>query len=256
MIATDESIIDCSDLNSSSDEEKEEPRFEDVQDIMSDLEEITKMFDQKQNDNYAERSESEQESESEEKDEHSESQQSSSQDSIQSNEFEDDIDNKVNEDDNDGDGDGDDSDSSDNSEEIDFNELMGGESEDDFADMPSPTRKPDFSDNEEQVQSQNKGEKTNDQDYSASRGLDFQRVKYVVNVDFPTSYRVYKHRIGRTARGMEFGTALSIVVKESRDCHILQKIQQKQAGMNEEQFDSIDQSNPILQTLLPKVSLL
>lgn len=48
-------------------------------------------------------------------------------------------------------------------------------------------------------------------EYSASRGIDFQDVDNVINFDFPTTSDSYIHRIGRTARGHNSGTALSFV---------------------------------------------
>ena len=54
---------------------------------------------------------------------------------------------------------------------------------------------------------QNSGSK----EYSASRGIDFQDADNVINFDFPTTSDSYIHRIGRTARGHNSGTALSFV---------------------------------------------
>lgn len=54
---------------------------------------------------------------------------------------------------------------------------------------------------------QNSGNK----EYSASRGIDFQDADNVINFDFPTTSDSYIHRIGRTARGHNSGTALSFV---------------------------------------------
>ena len=54
---------------------------------------------------------------------------------------------------------------------------------------------------------QNSGSK----EYSASRGIDFQDADNVINFDFPTASDSYIHRIGRTARGHNSGTALSFV---------------------------------------------
>lgn len=51
-----------------------------------------------------------------------------------------------------------------------------------------------------------------DQEYSVSRGVDFQNIACVLNFDLPTSSTVYTHRIGRTARGDKSGMALSFVV--------------------------------------------
>ncbi|XP_030064291.1 probable ATP-dependent RNA helicase DDX5 [Microcaecilia unicolor] len=41
----------------------------------------------------------------------------------------------------------------------------------------------------------------------ASRGLDVEDVKFIINYDYPNSSEDYVHRIGRTARGSKTGTA-------------------------------------------------
>ena len=51
--------------------------------------------------------------------------------------------------------------------------------------------------------------------YGAARGLDFQSVDTVVNIDFPQDEASYTHRIGRTARAGHNGTALSFVIAQS-----------------------------------------
>ncbi|OMH79442.1 ATP-dependent RNA helicase dbp2 [Zancudomyces culisetae] len=43
----------------------------------------------------------------------------------------------------------------------------------------------------------------------ASRGLDIRDVKFVINYDFPTNVEDYVHRIGRTGRGGNTGTAIT-----------------------------------------------
>lgn len=54
-----------------------------------------------------------------------------------------------------------------------------------------------------------------DEEFGASRGLDFHNVSNVINFDFPLTVQAYIHRVGRTARGDNKGTALSFVsVKE------------------------------------------
>eukprot|EP00977_Amphora_coffeiformis_P003113 scaffold581_cov169-Amphora_coffeaeformis.AAC.3 len=60
-------------------------------------------------------------------------------------------------------------------------------------------------------QTPNKKSKRTDSEYGVSRGVDFHKVSFVVNVDFPSNPTVYRHRIGRTARGGRAGVALSLV---------------------------------------------
>ena len=45
----------------------------------------------------------------------------------------------------------------------------------------------------------------------ASRGLDFPRVTHVINFDLPTNIEDYIHRIGRTGRCGNTGTAISFI---------------------------------------------
>ncbi|ODV92287.1 hypothetical protein CANCADRAFT_84541 [Tortispora caseinolytica NRRL Y-17796] len=52
-------------------------------------------------------------------------------------------------------------------------------------------------------------------DYGVSRGIDFQNVAFVFNFDLPTTAKAYTHRIGRTARAGQSGTALSFVVPKA-----------------------------------------
>ncbi|CAF2053183.1 unnamed protein product [Rotaria magnacalcarata] len=48
----------------------------------------------------------------------------------------------------------------------------------------------------------------------ASRGLDVDDVRFVINFDFPTSEAVYIHRIGRTGRSSHCGTAFTFFSNE------------------------------------------
>ena len=54
-----------------------------------------------------------------------------------------------------------------------------------------------------------------DKEYGVSRGIDFQNVENVLNFDFPANPESYIHRVGRTARGNNTGTALSLVTAEN-----------------------------------------
>lgn len=64
-----------------------------------------------------------------------------------------------------------------------------------------------------------------DSEFSVSRGVDFQNIKNVINFDFPTTAEKYIHRIGRTARGTNSGTALSFV--SSKEENYLQQLEDK-----------------------------
>jgi superfamily II DNA/RNA helicase len=50
----------------------------------------------------------------------------------------------------------------------------------------------------------------------ASRGLDIQKLSYVVNYDLPRSSDDYIHRVGRTARAGQSGTAVSFIGHEDQ----------------------------------------
>jgi len=50
-----------------------------------------------------------------------------------------------------------------------------------------------------------------DKESGVARGIDFQFVANVVNFDFPPDPDSYIHRVGRTARGVQTGTALSLI---------------------------------------------
>ncbi len=47
----------------------------------------------------------------------------------------------------------------------------------------------------------------------AARGLDIEKVEWIVNYDIPSSFAIYKHRIGRSGRLSNRGYALSFVEK-------------------------------------------
>jgi ATP-dependent RNA helicase RhlE len=48
----------------------------------------------------------------------------------------------------------------------------------------------------------------------AARGIDVSRISHVINYDLPDTADAYTHRIGRTGRMTERGTALSLVTQE------------------------------------------
>lgn len=70
------------------------------------------------------------------------------------------------------------------------------------------------------------------QNYGVSRGLDFQDVQVVLNVDFPTTAKSYVHRIGRTGRGGKSGEALSLVSADEQESLELVRNYQKELRMD------------------------
>lgn len=67
-----------------------------------------------------------------------------------------------------------------------------------------------------------------DKEYGVCRGIDFQFVSNVINIDFPSTVSSYIHRIGRTARGDNRGSALSFVKQKEEP--LLQAVE-NQIGM-------------------------
>jgi len=59
-----------------------------------------------------------------------------------------------------------------------------------------------------------KNAKPADESFGVARGIDFQNVRWVLNVDFPSTPAIYIHRIGRTARAGARGTAVSLVAAD------------------------------------------
>ncbi|KAM7292467.1 putative ATP-dependent RNA helicase DDX56 [Ixodes scapularis] len=70
-----------------------------------------------------------------------------------------------------------------------------------------------------------KSSRKQDREYGVCRGLDFQFVTNVINLDFPTSVAAYVHRVGRTARGDNRGTALNLV--KNREAKLLEAVQKE-----------------------------
>ena len=57
----------------------------------------------------------------------------------------------------------------------------------------------------------------------AARGLDIDDISHVVNFDMPRKVDIYIHRIGRTGRAGNKGTAISLV--EAHDMGVIGKIE-------------------------------
>ncbi|XP_037547706.1 probable ATP-dependent RNA helicase DDX56 [Nematolebias whitei] len=70
--------------------------------------------------------------------------------------------------------------------------------------------------------------KAKDKEYGVSRGVDFQNVSNVINFDFPASVDSYIHRVGRTARADNPGTALSFVSQTELD--LLEEVEEALSG--------------------------
>jgi len=60
-------------------------------------------------------------------------------------------------------------------------------------------------------------------EFGVSRGIDFQNVANVINFDFPPTLDSYIHRVGRTARADNKGTALTFCTL--RDCGALESME-------------------------------
>lgn len=78
---------------------------------------------------------------------------------------------------------------------------------------------------------QDKTAKKADKEYNVSRGIDFQDVDNVINLDFPINPDAYIHRVGRTARGDNSGTALSFVASPTDQANLL-KLETKLKEVN------------------------
>jgi ATP-dependent RNA helicase SrmB len=57
----------------------------------------------------------------------------------------------------------------------------------------------------------------------AARGLDIDDITHVINFDMPRKADIYLHRIGRTGRAGNKGTAISLV--EAHDMAVIGKIE-------------------------------
>ncbi|XP_061150088.1 probable ATP-dependent RNA helicase DDX56 [Syngnathus typhle] len=77
-----------------------------------------------------------------------------------------------------------------------------------------------------------KGSEARAKEYSVSRGVDFQNVANVINFDFPATVESYIHRVGRTARADNPGTALSFVAHT--ETALLSEVEETLTGDNAE----------------------
>ncbi|XP_018549827.1 probable ATP-dependent RNA helicase DDX56 [Lates calcarifer] len=75
-----------------------------------------------------------------------------------------------------------------------------------------------------------RGGKAKDKEYGVSRGVDFQNVANVINFDFPTTVESYIHRVGRTARADNPGTALSFI--SHTELALLSEVEEALTGDN------------------------
>ncbi|XP_069022513.1 probable ATP-dependent RNA helicase DDX56 [Embiotoca jacksoni] len=79
-----------------------------------------------------------------------------------------------------------------------------------------------------------KGGRGKDKEYGVSRGVDFQNVSNVINFDFPPTVNSYIHRVGRTARADNPGSALSFISHTE-----LEKLSEVEEALAGDKADSV-----------------
>ena len=84
-----------------------------------------------------------------------------------------------------------------------------------------------------------KGRKAKDRGYGVARGIDFRNVSFVVNFDFPLTSAAYTHRIGRTARAGNGGSALSFVRRDTSEEDLLAQVQAQQPPLDPAENDNV-----------------
>ncbi|KAL6096438.1 ddx56 [Pungitius sinensis] len=80
--------------------------------------------------------------------------------------------------------------------------------------------------------SSERGGRSKDKEFGVSRGVDFQNVANVLNFDFPLTVESYIHRVGRTARADNPGTALSLI--SHTELGLLEEVEEALTGDNAE----------------------
>ncbi|XP_061685356.1 probable ATP-dependent RNA helicase DDX17 isoform X2 [Syngnathoides biaculeatus] len=79
----------------------------------------------------------------------------------------------------------------------------------------------------------------------ASRGLDVEDIKFVINFDYPNSSEDYVHRIGRTARSTNKGTAYTFFTpgnaRQARD--LVRVLQEANQAINPKLLQMVDSSH-------------
>jgi len=77
----------------------------------------------------------------------------------------------------------------------------------------------------------------------ASRGLDFPNVPYVINYDLPSNIDDYIHRIGRTGRCGNQGTAISFINENCRITTDLYKLLKKSNQILPDWFEDLNRKS-------------
>eukprot|EP00921_Rhytidocystis_pertsovi_P014042 GHVQ01022872.1.p1 GENE.GHVQ01022872.1~~GHVQ01022872.1.p1 ORF type:complete len:743 (-),score=116.54 GHVQ01022872.1:55-2283(-) len=78
--------------------------------------------------------------------------------------------------------------------------------------------------------------------FSMHRGVDFQNVACVVNLDTPTSVRAYTHTVGRTARAGAVGVALTLIGSDCpEEMRVMSKIRKSRNKRAEEGKEVLQQ---------------
>lgn len=82
---------------------------------------------------------------------------------------------------------------------------------------------------------ENPGRNKSDRESGASRGIDFHCVSNVINFDFPVDVNSYIHRAGRTARGTNKGSVLSLVSLNDKEANDAVEERLRSGYMSEDQ---------------------